>query len=669
MPHDSPTQPSGWTPPDGALKARRRKKRRAVPSGPPLREPAPLAGFVSAVLAALAILLCQVFYGGLLRPMLALPGLAILAVAAVVAGLLVFRKGGSAPWLWPAVVALAFCLWMGGRVAEGFPTAELAGWQRLVLGCAVAYWLFAAALTDPRHRMAFLAVLFVGMLIQSGVSAWQFLREPSAMPIPWVSEQLREWYGGRPSTRAHGFFFNGNHLAWFLNVGALFALSLGCWSRWPSWARIVCVYAAAVGFAACLPTLSRGGFIGLSVGLTVFLIASVVSLIMGGRGRRMAVTLAVFGGAAVAAGSAFLVFTNSFQIQERLARLTQETYRPVVLEVTARQFQLDPLLGTGPGSFRVLSRQFRPQAVATDDMWAHNDWVQLAAEYGYPAFALLMMFVILHAGGGLAAVGGGASRANGEPSHVVALAVGALAAFAACTVHSIFDFNMQITANALLAACVAGMLANPGYIRRNRGARVSALSAGVARTLPVLVAGLGVFLFAVIWRDAGKERTLLDAENALLSGRPSEARALSARFLSAHPSDYDMRVMRARAALDDSPPDTTRAQRVQDAREAAADLHAASELAPLDAFGEITLATAEGRIGNFSAAETAASRAIRLYPFFHGGYEILGLALVGQQRNEEAIGIHVSGSQLPDSQTIRERLKTLREIQRAQTQN
>jgi O-antigen ligase len=617
--------------------------------------------FFVAVLAAAGILAAQVAYGGLLYPVLAVPGMGLLGLAAVVAVVLVPGRGRHVPWAVPVVLGACFAGWMLWRAALGAPCAETDGWVRLILACAVIYFLFAGVVTRPDARFAFLGIIFLAGLVQAFLGAWQFLRNPTDMPIPWLSEQLRLWYGTgmAGNKRAHGFFINGIHLAWLLNIVSLGALAAGCWARWPVWARVLAIYVAAVGFAVMLATLSRGGVVGMLAGLGVFLLACAVAFVRGGRGGRLVVGVTVAAGVAVTVGSAWMVFSGSFLVQDRVAVLLDDTYRPMVAQATIRQFQLDPLFGGGPGSFKVMSRAYREFASPTDDTFAHNDWAQTASDFGYPAFALLLLLVVALFASGFRGLGAASARAGphgASSSNGVAVHIACLAGLAAGASHALFDFSMQIPANALLTCALAGMLANPGLPPTDRAHPVRAAAGFLAAFAAVVGGGVLLVLLAL---QGPREFAYLRAENALLTGDADRALALATARLERNPSSFDFRVLRARALMQATPSRLSRVAR--DALSAAADIYSAAALRPLDPFQEIDLGMVEGRAGRFDAALGAGTRAIALFPTYAGGYEVAGMALEAMNRTPDAIHVYATGAHMPNAQRLRDRLKILRD--------
>jgi hypothetical protein len=133
------------------------------------------------------------------------------------------------------------------------------------------------------------------------------------------------------------------------------------------------------------------------------------------------------------------------------------------------QWKLQPIVGTGSGTFMYYSRLFRTDRVQKDPIYTHNDYLNLLAEYGILSAAGLALFLGFHLRHGLQNFARlGPKRVSVSQrvlSNALALNVGALAAVSSYLVHSIFDFNLHIPANLLLMAFVFGILANDGVVR------------------------------------------------------------------------------------------------------------------------------------------------------------------------------------------------------------
>ncbi len=476
--------------------------------------------YVPAILCALAVAVAQGLYGGVLRPVFALPAFALVGLAGLVGAACFFRGKTPEPNFFGLSLVAMLAAWLLWREMNS-PDAWLAsGYFRLTLGCLVVYLLFACVITNPYHRLAFVSVLLLLAMIQVATAAWQFTHAHDAFPIPWQSEQLRQWYAPRFAQKAHGFFLNGNHLSWFLNAAGITALSLASWGRWGISAKVLCFYVALMSFAGSMLTGSRGGFVSLAAGLAVFFLLSTMVLTLGARDRRWAALLGVVTALVVTAGILGWLFDSSYFIQDRYSKLLADSYRTDVFAPVARQFQLAPLMGTGAGTFLYHVRQLREFFTSGDDVFAHNDWAQLAADFGFPALALLAAAVAVHFAAGLeflASVLHKRMAASSRPqSHAAALLIAALACVTIFAVHSFFDFNMQIPANALLASAFFGMLANPGVEAiGSRGSHTGSFK----RMTGYGMAGIcGGWLLLAVGQVAWADYHLLKAENALLVG-------------------------------------------------------------------------------------------------------------------------------------------------------
>ena len=145
------------------------------------------------------------------------------------------------------------------------------------------------------------------------------------------------------------------------------------------------------------------------------------------------------------------------------------------------QWQEAPILGTGARSFEYYEPSYRNMETDwitwhetdIDAVFAHNDWVQLLAEYGLAGLLLAALVLGIHCWKAFAFVltdtqqsardGGGFFR-----DHRGAIVMGALCGMIAFAIHCMADFQMHIGVNAVLAAAVLGLMANPGQSARGK---------------------------------------------------------------------------------------------------------------------------------------------------------------------------------------------------------
>ena len=120
-----------------------------------------------------------------------------------------------------------------------------------------------------------------------------------------------------------------------------------------------------------------------------------------------------------------------------------------------------PALGIGLGAFGALEPWFHPEPLVL--YYAHNDYVQFLAETGaagLAAFACVLWLLLRNtrSSENLRAplpMESGESAIAGEADRV--LHAGLLAAVAAMALHSVFDYNLHVPANAFILAVVFGM--------------------------------------------------------------------------------------------------------------------------------------------------------------------------------------------------------------------
>jgi Lipid A core - O-antigen ligase and related enzymes len=603
--------------------------------------------YLLAVFCALAIVVTQLLYGGAMRPVFALPGLFLVALAGGLGVAAVFWKNVPPPSGWCLASVLAFAGWLIWREQDSPDAWLAAGYLRLTLGCLVIYLLFACVLTNPFHRLAFLVVLFLVAMVQAVTAGLQFARPQTGSLIPWLSEQLRIWYEPRWNQRGHGSYLNANHLAWFLNVTGFFALAVTCWSRWGVKGKILCLYVALVSFAGVMVTLSRGGWLAFGAGMIVFLLLSACILAFGARIQRVLALFALSAAVLLAIGVMFFLFQSSWVVQQRYEELVNDKYRPAVFEAALRQAQIDPLLGTGAGTFMYFGRRYREMAAFSDDVYAHNDWMQLLGDLGLPALLLLVAATILHAAHGLRGLGEILRRrmtAYERPqSHALALTVGGICCLTVFVVHSFLDFNMQIPANALLASACLGMLANTGSSSSQETGR---LHSWMRRGGCVVGLGGAVWLGGLTVEASIPEFRWLQAENAALKGRLEEARLHAVEGLKSGPHGRLQQCLGEvyfSAALGAG----NMIERKKWISLSIKHLEIAAELNPLDSQVRQRLAEARKVQGRNRSAQQDALLAVTLSPMQGRGYEVYGELLEESGRLAEARQAYLLAWRLP----------------------
>jgi O-antigen ligase len=234
-----------------------------------------------------------------------------------------------------------------------------------------------------------------------------------------------------------GPYVNRNHYAGAMELLFPFAV-LGSLKPGPSLGkRVMLGFAALLMIATVFLCASRGGFV------CVVLQAVLLSAMLLWRSRRVGLTLSLTLLFIVTA--AFGIWLGSDQLLGRLGQIGSDAGRVQIAKDSVRMFVQHPITGWGLGTFPVAYPKFRTFATDLFVNEAHNDFVQLLVETGVLGFA---------AGGGLLVLV--YIRGFRKISHTLfgswkSVAVGAsLVGVTGLAVHSLFDFNLQIPANALL---------------------------------------------------------------------------------------------------------------------------------------------------------------------------------------------------------------------------
>ena len=412
------------------------------------------------VLVFLGMAVIQVFIGGM-RPIFAIPGYTILAVAGL-ASVFLLKKTRPLPSVICIVSSILFFSYILARTWMS-PVEYLARHDRyMVLGCLIVYFIFAFYITEPKQRLWFFYGLFALAMGHVIIGAIQFSQDNNYLPFGY----LRANYG----VRASGFYVCPNHYAGLLEMLAIVALAIGIWGRVGVKTRMVVLYLVpALVFGLALSG-SRGGYLSVAVAFVVFTVLSLVVIkavkperfiLMGS----LALVILFAGGMA----GVVLLKKNVFLATRVNSIMDTSNMRIYLWESAWKQYLTQPATGTGAGTYAYMARIYRNPKVQSDPVWVHNDYYHLLAEYGYLGAIGCVLFVGAHLWHGLAAGRIILRRRMVEyqesTSTALALNLGSIAAIAAILAHSVVDFNAHIVGNALVLAAFFGILANPSTQR------------------------------------------------------------------------------------------------------------------------------------------------------------------------------------------------------------
>ncbi len=279
------------------------------------------------------------------------------------------------------------------------------------------------------HRRALL-LLARGLVVLGGVEACWGLLQP------------------RPIS---GTFFNPNHFAGFLNMTLGLALGFAC-GAWPSrraaglWAGVAVILAAGV--------VASGSRAGVATSLlTLIFAAFLLAWRRARRGRSALGWLAAAWIATAVLGIGVERTLSRTDLSDVLRRLT-------LYQDTVELIFDHPAAGVGAGMYAWYFRPYQTFDTGKRFDHAHSDLLEVAAEWGIPVAAALLLFVVWQIVTAARVViysvdvrgtgGGRGDRGEG-------LQLGAAAASFALMIHGLVDFQLPMSANLMAFAMVLGM--------------------------------------------------------------------------------------------------------------------------------------------------------------------------------------------------------------------
>ncbi len=617
---------------------------------------------ISPVLLAAGLIVGQLFFAGA-QPALAMPMYAVTSLGVLCATAIPLRQNATSHWLCLAA-ALVFAIYLLIRTALS-PTYHLARENFFNILCALSVYLSTTlALWTPKSRRPIIWAI-IGLIVPNVFfGAIQFFKDPTFT----VFQLPRPKYEGRAS----GLFVCPNHFAGFLEMALPFCLSLLFLSRSPVWQRVLSGYLALVAIFGVFISGSRGGYLSTAISLGCW---SLFALWIRGRVNPASLVKSAFALLAVsliiAAGVRYAM-DRSPLLRERFEKIVNfQDFRFLIWPAALQEFNENRVFGAGAQQFIYYGRKNRDPRIQNDPVHAHNDYLQVLADYGAVGGILALIFLTTHIGFGIVRLRQNvASRSLEDPrfqSDSVAWSSAALAAVSGLAAHSAVDFNMHIPANAWLAAFLFGILANQGLpVRFADQNRINSESSGTS-FLPfglfsfsrviLFVVGLGLFSVPISSAHAEYHREKARLNRRL--GKHGDAIKHGTIATSLDPKNgHSWMILgdsKRRLSIRVEDPATRRVIR----RSAEKDLRRAAELLPKDAetwrYWGRTLDTLE----RFEEAAGVLNHAKSLDPNLYLTHEFLGWHFELQGLFEEAEAAYKQALKLYPSTVAAEQLAGL----------
>jgi len=399
--------------------------------------------------------------------------------------------------------------------------------RRLLCGalCIVCLMIWTLGLAFPFERQK---LVVLGLFDRTGPIAAEYWKTPIEPPIATNGSgnletitvgdqqyQTATWI----AADAFGPYIYSNHFA-----GAMcltLPVLLGVWltsttRRVPAFLRhlfVAMLFASALWTVGVMATSRAGGAALIMAGLVFASLTIEVTWL-----RRTAYALTT------AYVLAVLSFTMAFYggiegfeklfpsfVQPRVEAMLHDG-RALAARAALRMFASAPLLGSGLGTFGELF----PRFLRTDFLlnFAHNDYAQWLAETGLLGAGMAIAFATLLVRHFRRWVGSIANAGVVDP-----LTAGLWAALSGIGVHTAYDWNLHIPANALLAGVVAGLAVASKLHPASQSAL--ALPPGFQGSRwPGLTLAIGcVLAVTLLARDAASDSVQRDMRAAIVAAR------------------------------------------------------------------------------------------------------------------------------------------------------
>jgi O-antigen ligase len=357
--------------------------------------------------------------------------------------------------LWPPIcwVVLAFAIYAIAR----YLTADIEYVARLEMIQVLMYAFLFFAIVNNLYRQEFSQIIsFTLIFLAAGIScfaAYQFLRHTNAV---W---NFTSPYAGRAS----GTYISPDDLAGFLEMILPLALAYILAGRIKPVTRIVLGYTALGIAAGMVLTFSRGGWAAGAAGL----LALLVVLIFHRNHRIPALLLLVV---LLGGGSIFVKnyleksLTYMHRVQGTLDN-AQNTldFRRGMWDAAEQMWRDNFWWGVGPAHYDYRFRQYRPEHIQQRPDRAHNDYLNLLADWGTVGGIIVLAGMTIFAIG-LLQTRNHVRRAEKDfgsgMSNRLAFFLGASTGLLALAIHSVVDFNLHIPANAILGVTLLALLSS-----------------------------------------------------------------------------------------------------------------------------------------------------------------------------------------------------------------
>ena len=445
------------------------------------------------------------------------------------------RRASVAP---PGFFLFLLFIFYGVAMSVATPIPYEAKLRMLEIGlCVGAYYLWANSLALFRRSRTVLGWVLLFALLGCFYGLVNFFKQPDR--VLWI-ERYAPYAGRLAST-----YICPNHFAHLLQMLLPFCLVLTLIPKAGLFLRMLSGYSFLMFLPALFLTESRAGWLGsiAAVGVTVCLLALRKS-------KKLFLLLVIL----VPLCSTLLLlggwrYSETFQrrMQPVVTFLEGQSesgvgseardFRPQTWMDTIDMIREKPATGFGPASYRYAFPEHRQRckAVRVVTGHPHNEYLEIASEYGLVGFGLLSLAWCY----GLIRLLIFSLKTSNQ--HHAFMAMAFLGTAAGTLVHSFFDFQMHVFQNALVFGLLAAIATGPICGRRQEALQkpdVARWKRGMAqggRVVLACIVGAG-FLFSLQGFSSAFFRAVADRQ--VESKNPEKAKRYYQRAIQTDRSNW-----------------------------------------------------------------------------------------------------------------------------------
>jgi O-antigen ligase len=425
--------------------------------------------------------------------------------------------------LWPPLnwVVLAFAALAIGR----YLTADIEYVARLEMIQVLMYAFLFFAIVNNLHRQESVQIIsftliFMAMAI-SCFAVYQFLTHSNR-----VWDYVSPYVG-----RASGTYISPNNFAGFLEMLLPLAAALVLVGRMKPVVRILLGYSALVMLVGMAVTFSRGGWVAVVVALLVLL-----GTLIFHRNHRLPAFLLL---AVLAVGGTVFVTNYLSQTLSYMRRVDSDlqdkpenvlNFRRGMWTAAEQMWRDHFWWGVGPAHYDYRFREYRPESIQMSPDRAHNDYLNLLADWGATGGIIVLAGLVTFGAGWRKTwkyVRPAENDFSRGLSNRFAFFLGASAGLFALAIHSVLDFNLHIPANAILGVTLLALLSSNLRFATERHWLGARLPVKMPVTL-ALVAGVA-YLSCQGWRRGHEAVWLARADQSPVYS-PAQAANLKKAF-------------------------------------------------------------------------------------------------------------------------------------------